>query len=156
MRKRKLVQFHKHPTRGWSNRCCHRQPILHITQRHRAREAQRLQQELQDARKAEQYAKGKLVQLTSTGVQNISVLSQVRTILVTHIGVTVTYTVPQPYTSTTSTTTTAAQENGGPPSLAKVEQSNHSQDDDVEALSQELEKERLDIKYTTRIYTSIG
>lgn len=37
---------------------------------------------------------------------------------------------------------TTAQENGNPP-LAKVEQSNHSQDDDVEALSQELEKERL-------------
>jgi len=43
-----------------------------------AREAQRLQQELEEARKAEQYAKGKLMQLTSTGVQNISVLSQVR------------------------------------------------------------------------------
>ena len=46
---------------------------------YRAMEAQRLQQELQEARKAEQYAKGKLVQLTSTGVQNITVLSQVRT-----------------------------------------------------------------------------
>jgi len=43
-----------------------------------AREAQRLQQELEEARKAEQYAKGKLMQLTSTGVQNISILSQVR------------------------------------------------------------------------------
>ena len=52
--------------------------IVAITGMCSAREAQRLQQELEEARKAEQYAKGKLMQLTSTGVQNISILSQVR------------------------------------------------------------------------------
>ncbi|XP_065889680.1 merlin-like isoform X2 [Dysidea avara] len=82
----------------------------------RAREAQRLQQELEEARKAEQYAKGKLMQLTSTGVQNISILSQ---------------------------SPAQSQDNiGASPKLPTEQQSGNNQDDDVEALSKELEEER--------------